>query len=428
MTSPSSNTLNSIWGTSATNIYAVGDGGVYLRYDGSRWSIQSRPVATRLNDIKGTGQTMFLAGNTGTLMRHPGDDWWTVQTELPNNLNSVWGATMNDFFAVGDNGLIMRYGLGALTVGTIAASNITATSATLNGALLALGAATTVGVSFEYGLTATYGSTTTPQNLTAQGLFTANVTSLTTGSTYHFRPKADGGTEGIAYGPDAAFVPATPPPTVAETALAQGIETGDVAVVQVKINRGKNPVNGSTVAIPGGISAFSATASSAAATGNKLGAFAGMEFSGVVESPPYLNPTYDATTGVFGVSNVASPEQPSNSTVAKLKIKLTGDKDTTYNLNVTFNQITAVTGGANIPEDSAKTIAFKRGDTNGNGVVDVFDAMFIAQYIVGNRTIDTIRPVNAACVKHDTGGDRIDVFDAMFIAQMIVGIRNSRFE
>ncbi|MEW6141546.1 MAG: dockerin type I repeat-containing protein, partial [Chloroflexota bacterium] len=214
---------------------------------------------------------------------------------------------------------------------------------------------------------------------------------------------------------------------VAETALSTGIDTDNVAVVNVKINRGKNPGDGSTVQISGGVAAFSATASSAQATG-MIGAFSGMEFVGVREVAPYLNPTFNATSGVFGVSNVASPEQPNNSTVVKLLMKLNGDKDTAYTFSVAFQSITAATGGANVPEDSAKTLNFRRGDTNGNGVVDVFDAMFIAQYIVGVRPASQINSVNAACVKHDTDNDKVDIFDAMYIAQMVVGLRNNRFE
>ncbi|MCX8126286.1 MAG: dockerin type I repeat-containing protein, partial [Dehalococcoidia bacterium] len=96
---------------------------------------------------------------------------------------------------------------------------------------------------------------------------------------------------------------------------------------------------------------------------------------------------------------------------------------------VSFNQIAASTGGQNIPEDSAKVLGFRRGDAKADGTVDIFDAMYIAQYIVGNRPLSQLSPLNAASVKHDGAyGDKIDIFDAMYIAQYIVGIRNSRFE
>ena len=60
------------------------------------------------------------------------------------------------------------------------------------------------------------------------------------------------------------------------------------------------------------------------------------------------------------------------------------------------------------------------GDVNENDRVDVGDAMFIAQYLVGNR--------DASALNLDVGdtnvNDRVDVGDAMFIAQYLVGNRD----
>ena len=35
---PTNEALNAVWGTSASDIWAVGDAGVVLHYDGARWS------------------------------------------------------------------------------------------------------------------------------------------------------------------------------------------------------------------------------------------------------------------------------------------------------------------------------------------------------------------------------------------------------
>lgn len=106
------------------------------------------------------------------------------------------------------------------TVDTVAASAITVSAATLNGNLTSLGTATPVDVSFEYGTTDGYGSTVegVPSTLasaaaftalTSAESFTANLTGLTPGQTYHFRIKAVG--DGTAYGDDATFTTDTPP-------------------------------------------------------------------------------------------------------------------------------------------------------------------------------------------------------------------------
>ena len=74
-----------------------------------------------------------------------------------------------------------------------------------------------VNVSFEYGETTSYGSTEAgvPPTLTSAGAFTANLTGLTPGQTYHFRAKAVG--DGTVYGNDATFTTTSPevtPPAV----------------------------------------------------------------------------------------------------------------------------------------------------------------------------------------------------------------------
>jgi hypothetical protein len=69
------------------------------------------------------------------------------------------------------------------------ATDITQTSATLNSALTSLGTASSVNVSFEYGLTTDYGTSTAAQAKTATGKFSAAISGLTQGTTYHFRSK-----------------------------------------------------------------------------------------------------------------------------------------------------------------------------------------------------------------------------------------------
>ncbi len=60
-----------------------------------------------------------------------------------------------------------------------------------------------------------------------------------------------------------------------------------------------------------------------------------------------------------------------------------------------------------------------RGDANGDGVVNVVDAMFVAQYAVGNRDASTLNMANADANLDGT----VNVVDAMFIAQYAVGAR-----
>jgi hypothetical protein len=92
---------------------------------------------------------------------------------------------------------------GGVNVDTDPAGNVTSTSATLNGNLTSLGDALAVSVFFEWGLDTSYGNETTPGNMTAPGPFSADLSSLNPGITYHFRAKAVG--DGTSYGDDMTF-------------------------------------------------------------------------------------------------------------------------------------------------------------------------------------------------------------------------------
>ncbi len=85
-------------------------------------------------------------------------------------------------------------------IGTDAASNLTASSATLNGNLAGLGSASSVQVSFEWSLDLSYANATSPQDKTSTGTFTASLTGLNANTIYHVRAKAVGAT--TEYGSD----------------------------------------------------------------------------------------------------------------------------------------------------------------------------------------------------------------------------------
>jgi hypothetical protein len=85
-------------------------------------------------------------------------------------------------------------GTASALVNTSTTSNITNTTATLNGNISSMGTETSVVVTFEYGLTTSYGLTATASEspMTTTGNFHANITGLSTGSVCHFRAKVVG--------------------------------------------------------------------------------------------------------------------------------------------------------------------------------------------------------------------------------------------
>ena len=120
-------TLNSIWSSGPSNIYAIGGESVF-RFNGSSWnfiglhSSVGGPIGATsyfLSDIYGcSAADVWLAGsqNFGTatiplIVRYDGSEWKVVQ--LPGNsnerLNCIWGNSHGTIWAGGSFGTIFNY-------------------------------------------------------------------------------------------------------------------------------------------------------------------------------------------------------------------------------------------------------------------------------------------------------------------------------
>ncbi|MFC1977988.1 Ig-like domain-containing protein, partial [Chloroflexota bacterium] len=210
----------------------------------------------------------------------------------------------------------------------------------------------------------------------------------------------------------------------AETSIAQGLSanTTDVAVLNVIIDRIKDPSDNSTANISGGIGSYTATANGTPDSS--------IQFLTVYGVSPFDGPTFNATTGVFAVASVSSPIQPSSSTVAEVVPILTGNTTASVNLTIAFQDIIAAGNpGLNVPEEQSNSIILLRGDADKNGAISIVDSLALKQYLVGQLTLGDINPLNAACVNHDgASGDKISVVDALAIEQFLVGQINAYFE
>ena len=107
---PQGNNLNGIWGSSAGNIFAVGDAGTIIHSDGTAWSTMSSSITGTLRDVWGSSATnVFAVGEGGTIARYDGTAWIAMSGGVTNTLNSVWGSSGSDVFAVGEAGTILHY-------------------------------------------------------------------------------------------------------------------------------------------------------------------------------------------------------------------------------------------------------------------------------------------------------------------------------
>jgi cysteine-rich repeat protein len=111
VTSNTNERLNSIWGSSSSDIYAVGENGTILYYNGSLWSLVNVGGTTEnLNAVwVGNSSQVFVAGDNGLILHFNGVDWTTMNSNSTENIYSLWGNSSNNVYAAGANGLILHY-------------------------------------------------------------------------------------------------------------------------------------------------------------------------------------------------------------------------------------------------------------------------------------------------------------------------------
>ena len=107
---PQGNHLQDVWGSSDSDVFAVGHPGIILHYDGATWSPMSSGTTETLWGVWGnSGGDVFAVGGPGTILHYDGATWGPMSSGITDSLYDVWGSNSNDVFAVGENGTILYY-------------------------------------------------------------------------------------------------------------------------------------------------------------------------------------------------------------------------------------------------------------------------------------------------------------------------------
>lgn len=115
MASPTSRSLFRVWGSSATDVWAVGDS-VLVHYDGAAWSnvpmvgdlvsMQSGPSAQQSTfqlGLWGSGPNdVYLGGNRGRIARFDGSAWRLMPTPTLARILSISGSATGGAIAIAD--------------------------------------------------------------------------------------------------------------------------------------------------------------------------------------------------------------------------------------------------------------------------------------------------------------------------------------
>jgi hypothetical protein len=113
MTSGTTHLLDGVWGSSSSDVFAVGFWGTILHYDGSAWSPMTSGASNPLLGVWGNSSSdVFALGDWGLILHYDGSAWSPSQMSghSTSTLEGVWGSSSSDAFAVGWHGTILHYG------------------------------------------------------------------------------------------------------------------------------------------------------------------------------------------------------------------------------------------------------------------------------------------------------------------------------
>ena len=108
-TVPVTNSLQGVSMVSATDGWAVGDGGAILHYTGGSWNMATSPTTNTLNDLDMVTATEgWAVGSSGTILRCTGGSWSSAASPTTYTLNWIDMVSATEGWAVGSSGIILR--------------------------------------------------------------------------------------------------------------------------------------------------------------------------------------------------------------------------------------------------------------------------------------------------------------------------------
>jgi hypothetical protein len=110
MASPTANFIYDVWGSSPTNVFASGQGGTILLYDGTSWTTQTTGVTSWMWGLWGFApDDAYAVGTGGTVLQWNGSVWSQMAGTGSTSLFAVWGSSPDDILAAGSLGHMQRY-------------------------------------------------------------------------------------------------------------------------------------------------------------------------------------------------------------------------------------------------------------------------------------------------------------------------------
>src|SRR3954469_11040869 len=120
--SPTTNRLHGVWAASASDVFAVGNGGTILRRVNGTWTQMTSPTTNHLRGVSGTSSSDVWASGiavngVGTVLHWDGTAWSAV-SGATTDLDSVWAASATDVWFTGQGAVVRWNGSALSTVAT----------------------------------------------------------------------------------------------------------------------------------------------------------------------------------------------------------------------------------------------------------------------------------------------------------------------
>jgi hypothetical protein len=101
--------FNSVWCSKFGVVFTAGKKGNILRYNSENWDETDLEVI--IYDIYGIASNdVYAVGKDGFIFHFDGSDWREMYSPVEKHLHAVWADLDKQMFAVGDNGIILRFG------------------------------------------------------------------------------------------------------------------------------------------------------------------------------------------------------------------------------------------------------------------------------------------------------------------------------
>lgn len=107
---PNGASIDSLYGVSPNQVWAVGNGGTILLWNGALWASYDSPTQENLHGIWGSGKDdIWAVGNGGTILHWDGLEWRVTPTSFVQALAAIHGSGSQRVVAVGTQGMYVEW-------------------------------------------------------------------------------------------------------------------------------------------------------------------------------------------------------------------------------------------------------------------------------------------------------------------------------